>query len=91
MNCYERCLQLGPPQDINIHYFSSETTGFPFRRILQLAGITPPHGERPCRFIAGKGAPGTHWVGGWVDPENGPIRHGREKILAPTGTGISTP
>jgi hypothetical protein len=24
--------------------------------------------SRPCRFIPGKRAPGTHWVGGWVGP-----------------------
>jgi hypothetical protein len=22
----------------------------------------------PCRFTPGERAPGTHWIGGWVDP-----------------------
>jgi hypothetical protein len=25
--------------------------------------------SRPCRFNPEEGAPGTHWIGGWVDPE----------------------
>jgi hypothetical protein len=24
--------------------------------------------SRPCRFTSGERAPGTHWIGGWVDP-----------------------
>jgi hypothetical protein len=24
--------------------------------------------SRPSRFSPGKTAPGTHWIGGWVDP-----------------------
>jgi hypothetical protein len=27
--------------------------------------------SRPCRFTPGVGAPGTHWIGGWVDPRGG--------------------
>jgi hypothetical protein len=23
--------------------------------------------SRPCRFTPGRSAPGTHWIGGWVD------------------------
>jgi hypothetical protein len=45
-------------------------------------GIAPPlltsvldGGEwsvsRPCRFNPGEGAPGTHWIGGWVGPKAG--------------------
>jgi hypothetical protein len=25
----------------------------------------------PCRFTLGERAPGTHWIGGWVDPRAG--------------------
>jgi hypothetical protein len=28
-------------------------------------------GSRPRRFTPGEGAPGTHWIGGWVDPRAG--------------------
>jgi hypothetical protein len=24
--------------------------------------------SRPCRFTPREGAPGTHWIGGWVGP-----------------------
>jgi hypothetical protein len=27
--------------------------------------------SRPCRFTPGEKAPGTHWIGGWVDPRVG--------------------
>jgi hypothetical protein len=27
--------------------------------------------SRPCRFIPGETAPGTHWIGGWVGPRAG--------------------
>jgi hypothetical protein len=27
--------------------------------------------SRPGRFTPGEGAPGTHWIGGWVDPRAG--------------------
>jgi hypothetical protein len=27
--------------------------------------------SRPCRFIPGESAPGTHWIGCWVDPRAG--------------------
>jgi hypothetical protein len=27
--------------------------------------------SRPCRFTPGERAPGTHWIGGWVDPRAG--------------------
>jgi hypothetical protein len=49
---------------------------------MRSGGIAPPFltsalegGEwsdsRPCRFNAGKSAPGTHWIGGWVGPRAG--------------------
>jgi hypothetical protein len=25
--------------------------------------------SRPCRFTTRERAPGTHWIGGWVDPQ----------------------
>jgi hypothetical protein len=28
--------------------------------------------SRPGRFTPREGAPGTHWIGGWVDPRTGP-------------------
>jgi hypothetical protein len=27
--------------------------------------------SRPCRFTPGERAPGTHWIGGWMDPRAG--------------------
>jgi hypothetical protein len=27
--------------------------------------------SRPCRFSHGERAPGTHWIGGWVNPRSG--------------------
>jgi hypothetical protein len=27
--------------------------------------------SHPGRFTPGEGAPGTHWIGGWVDPRTG--------------------
>jgi hypothetical protein len=27
--------------------------------------------SRPCRFTPGERAPGTHWIGGWVDTRAG--------------------
>jgi hypothetical protein len=27
--------------------------------------------SRPVRFTPGETAPGTHWIGGWVDPRAG--------------------
>jgi hypothetical protein len=43
--------------------------------------------SRPCRFISGERAPGTHWIGGWV----GPGRRREEKILDPPGTRTPAP
>jgi hypothetical protein len=45
--------------------------------------------SRPDRFTTRERAPGTHWIGGWVD-----LRAGLdelEKILDPTGTRTPTP
>jgi hypothetical protein len=38
--------------------------------------------SRPGRFTSEAGAPGTHWIGSWVDPRAG---LNEEKILDPTG------
>jgi hypothetical protein len=37
------------------------------------------------RFNPGERAPGTHWIGVWVDSRAGLDFVGKEKILAPTG------
>jgi hypothetical protein len=37
---------------------------------LALAGVEWS-ASRPCRFTPGKRAPGTPWIGGWVDPRAG--------------------
>jgi hypothetical protein len=42
----------------------------------------------PGRFTTGERAPGSHWVGGWVDPRAGVDEV--EKILDPTGTRTPT-
>jgi hypothetical protein len=36
----------------------------------------------PGCFTPGERAPGTHWIGGWVDPRAGFRRCGEEKNLA---------
>jgi hypothetical protein len=45
--------------------------------------------SRPGRFTPGERAPGTHWIGGWVDPRAG--LDDVEKILDPTGTRTPIP
>jgi hypothetical protein len=45
--------------------------------------------SRPGRFTPGERDPGTHWIGGWVDPTAG--LDDVEKILYPTGTRTPTP
>jgi hypothetical protein len=45
--------------------------------------------SRPCRFIPSERAPGTHWVGGCLDPKTS--LDDVEKILDPTGTRTPTP
>jgi hypothetical protein len=47
--------------------------------------------SRPCRFTPGERAPGTQWIGGWVDLRAGLDDFGEEKILDPTGTRTPTP
>jgi hypothetical protein len=40
--------------------------------------------SRPCRFTPGERVPGTHWIGGWVDPRNGlDDMEGREFLTLP--------
>jgi hypothetical protein len=46
--------------DVSIHIFLTSA--------LAGGGWSP---SRPCRFILGERAPGTHWIGGWVDPRAG--------------------
>jgi hypothetical protein len=43
----------------------------------------------PAALPPGKGAPGTHWIGGWVNPRVG--LDDEEKTLDPTGTRTPTP
>jgi hypothetical protein len=49
---------------------------------LRSGGIAPPYsasaldggewsGSCACRFTPRDGAPGTHWIGGWVGPRAG--------------------
>jgi hypothetical protein len=45
--------------------------------------------SRAGRSTPGEIAPGTHWIGGWVDPRAG--LDDVEKILDPTGTRTPTP
>jgi hypothetical protein len=44
--------------------------------------------SRPGHFSPRVRAPGTHCIGGWVDPEPVSTRWWEEKFLAPTGTRI---
>jgi hypothetical protein len=37
--------------------------------------------SRPCRFIPGDRAPGTHWIGGWMGPQKWSGLRREEKIL----------
>jgi hypothetical protein len=45
--------------DVDIHILTSALAG----------GEWPA--SRPCRFTPGERAPGTHWIGGRVDPRAG--------------------
>jgi hypothetical protein len=45
--------------------------------------------SRPGSFKPGECAPGTHWIGGLVDPRAG--LENVKKILDPTGTRTQTP
>jgi hypothetical protein len=37
--------------------------------------------SRPCRFTPREKAPGTHWIGGWVDPRAGLDNMEKRKFL----------
>jgi hypothetical protein len=39
--------------------------------------------SRPGRFTPGERAPGTHWIGGWVDPSAGLDDVKREFLTLP--------
>jgi hypothetical protein len=41
--------------------------------------------SRPCRFTPGERAPGTHWIGGWVDPRAGLDDFVKRKFLTLPG------
>jgi hypothetical protein len=47
--------------------------------------------SRPYRFIPRERAPGTHWIGGWVDPKTGLDDVEKKKFLDPTGIRTPTP
>jgi hypothetical protein len=62
-------------------------------------GIAPPfltsaldRGEwsasRPSYFTSGEESPGTHWIGGWVDPKAGLDATGKKQFLALLGTEL---
>jgi hypothetical protein len=42
-------------------------------------------GSRPGRFTAKERAPGTHWIGGWVDPRAGLDDVKKRNFLTPLG------
>jgi hypothetical protein len=39
----------------------------------------------PAALTPGEGAPGTHWIGGWVGPDAGPDDVEKWKLLPPPG------
>jgi hypothetical protein len=41
--------------------------------------------SRPSRFTPGERAPGTHWIGGWVDPSAGLDNVEKRKFLTLPG------
>jgi hypothetical protein len=41
--------------------------------------------SRPCRFSPGERTPGTHWIGGWVDPRAGMEDVEKRNILTLSG------
>jgi hypothetical protein len=41
--------------------------------------------SRPCRFTPGERTPGTHWIGGWVDPRASLDDVDKRKFLALAG------
>jgi hypothetical protein len=46
--------------------------------------------SRPCRFTAGERAPGTLWIGGWVDPRAGMDDVVMRKIVTLPGLKVRT-
>jgi hypothetical protein len=46
--------------------------------------------SRPSRFTPAKEPPGSHWIGGWVDPRVGLDGMERRKFLTLTGLEIRT-
>jgi hypothetical protein len=47
--------------------------------------------SRPGRFTPGERAPGTHWIGGWVDPRDGLDNVERRKFLTLPGLSAVQP
>jgi hypothetical protein len=47
--------------------------------------------SHPGRFTPGERAPGTHWIGGWVDPRTGLNDAEKIKFLTLPGLGNSNP
>jgi hypothetical protein len=46
--------------------------------------------SRPCRFRPGERAPGTHWIGSWVDPRAGLDDVENRKFLTLPGLELPT-
>jgi hypothetical protein len=44
--------------------------------------------SRPGRFTSGEKAPGTHWIGEWVDPRAGLVDVEKRKFLTLKGLEI---
>jgi hypothetical protein len=47
--------------------------------------------SRPGRFTPGEGAPGPHWIGGWVDPRAGLDDVEKRKFLTLPGLELRSP
>jgi hypothetical protein len=46
--------------------------------------------SRPDHFNPGERAPGTHWIGGWVDPRAGLDDVEKRKFVTLTGLGVQS-
>jgi hypothetical protein len=46
--------------------------------------------SRPCCFTPGERTPGTHWIGGWVDPRAGLDNMEKSKFLPSPGLELRT-
>jgi hypothetical protein len=66
--------------DVQIHVFLT----------LALAG-DEWSASRLGRFTPLERAPGTYWIGGWVDHKSRSRRRGEEEIIDTTGTRTPTP